>query len=64
MTRSSANFLSPNGQGSTTCQTKYLRPIFTTAQLDQRNLTDENAELGVDYKYGLIDPVCLWQKKW
>ena len=37
-------------RAQTTCQTKYLRPIFTTAQLDQRNLTDENAELGVDYK--------------
>ena len=37
--------------------------LVQPVQLDQRNLTDENAELGVDYKYGLIDPVCLWQKK-
>ena len=37
--------------------------LVQPVQLDQRNLTDENAELGVDYKYGLIDPVCSWQKK-
>jgi len=37
--------------------------LVQPVQLDQRNLTDENAELGVNYKDRLIDPVCSWQKK-
>ena len=32
--------------------------LVQPVQLDPRNLTDENAEMGVDYKYRLIDPVC------